>query len=64
MKSFHFLLQNVEKDRKIASLQRQLDSQTIITTSEISENFVKSTQHGATQTERVINLTISIVLQS
>ena len=56
------MLQNVEKDRKIASLQRQLDSQTIITTPESFENFVKSTQHGATQTERVIELIISIVV--
>merc|ERR1719273_717119 len=47
--------QNIEKDRKIATLQRQLDSQMIISspTREHLEILAKSTTNGATQTERV-----------
>ena len=56
---FDFLFQNIEKDQQISSLQRQLDSQTLdsSSTSNTRENSfefpAKSKINGATQTERV-----------
>ena len=57
-------LQNIEKDRQIASLQRQLDCKTLVTSpSRLRENnnrldlidsrFEPAKKNGATQTERV-----------
>ena len=56
---FFVLFQNIEKDQQISSLQRQLDSQTLdsSSTSNTRENSfefpAKSKINGATQTERV-----------
>ena len=56
-----FGLQNIEKDCQIASLQRQLDCKTLVT-SPLRENnnrlglidrFEPAKKNGATQTERV-----------
>ena len=57
-------MQNIEKDRQIASLQRQLDCKTLVTSpSRLRENnnrldlidsrFEPAKKNGATQTERV-----------
>jgi len=57
--------QNIEKDQQISSLQRQLDSQTLdsSSTSNTRENSfefpAKSKINGATQTERVKILSVS-----
>ena len=57
-----FGLQNIEKDCQIASLQRQLDCKTLVT-SPLRENnnrlglidrFEPAKKNGATQTERVM----------
>ena len=66
-------MQNIEKDRKIASLQRQLDCKTLVT-SPLRENnnrlglidrFEPAKKNGATQTERVsLNFHTKNVLQT
>ena len=68
-----FGLQNIEKDCQIASLQRQLDCKTLVT-SPLRENnnrlglidrFEPAKKNGATQTERVsLNFHTKNVLQT
>merc|ERR1711879_26743 len=59
--------QNVEKDRKIAGLQRQLDCKTLVTSplrdnnnrAPSVDNFKPVMKNGATQTERVKVMSVS-----